>query len=152
MKKIKLTATVMLSISLLLGSLTGCSSTEQSDNKDNIQAEQEIYSDTDVDLSSMSSTMIYAEVSNMCTNPDAYMGKTVKMTGLYTEYEGNGRMYYTCLIPDATACCSQGIEFVLKENPDSYPELGEEITVAGVFGTYMEDGYMYCQLSDATLF
>lgn len=148
MRKIKLTVAMILSFSLLLGSLTGCSSTKDGED----QAKQESYSETDVDLSSMSGTMVYAEVYNMCTNPDSYMGKTVKMTGLYTEYEGNGRMYYTCLIPDATACCSQGIEFVLKDDPGSFPELGEEITVAGVFGTYMEDGYMYCQLSDAVMF
>ena len=45
---------------------------------------------------------------------------------------------------DATACCAQGIEFVLTEDyvyPDDYPEVDEEICVVGVFDTYQEGDY-----------
>ena len=110
----------------------------------------------DVDLTQLSSTMVYSEVYNMLNKPDGYKGKTVKMNGAFSVYEdeATGNVYLACIIADATACCSQGIEFVLAGNhkyPDDYPELGSDITVVGTFGTYNEGEYTYCQLSDATL-
>ncbi len=106
----------------------------------------------DVDLTAMNSTMVYTEVFQMMQAPDQYMGKTVKMAGTFAVYEGDGRNYYACLIADATACCSQGIEFLWKGDhayPADYPEPGAEITVTGTFDTYYEGEYMYCQLIDA---
>ena len=35
----------------------------------------------DLDLSTMSATAIYSEVSNMMTSPKKYVGKTVKVKG-----------------------------------------------------------------------
>ncbi|MBR6903064.1 MAG: hypothetical protein IKN39_04160 [Clostridia bacterium] len=108
----------------------------------------------DVDLTTMSSTMVYAEVSNMMLNPDDYVGKIVKMKGNFSVYLGEMRNYYACVIADATACCSQGIEFVLLDDikyPDEYPEPGTEITVVGRFETYIEGTDTYCQLSDSKM-
>ena len=81
-----------------------------------------------------------------------YIGKKVRMEGLFSMVEGEGRNYFTCIITDATACCSQGVEFSLKGDynyPEDYPELGDPITVAGVFETYKEGSNKYCQLKDA---
>ena len=50
------------------------------------------------------------------------------------------------MIADATACCSQGIEFV-PDGDYTYPELNSSITVSGIFATYYEEGvYRYCRL------
>lgn len=35
--------------------------------------------------------------------------------------------------------------------PEDYPELGDTITVTGIFDTYIEGEYQYCQLIDAEL-
>ncbi|MBR5767647.1 MAG: hypothetical protein IKX86_03085 [Clostridia bacterium] len=108
----------------------------------------------EVDLTKLSSTMVYAEVYNMTSAPGNYMGKTVRMRGAFTYAEGDGRYYFACIISDATACCAQGIEFVLRDErkfPDEYPKTGEEITVVGVFDTYFEGTYQYCQLIDAVM-
>ena len=35
--------------------------------------------DADVDLTQLSSTLVYAEVYNMASNPQSYVGKTVRM-------------------------------------------------------------------------
>lgn len=110
----------------------------------------------DVDLTTLSSTMVYAEVYNMMVQPQDYIGKTVKMDGLFSFYhdETTGKDYFACIIQDATACCSQGIEFVLTDDytyPEDYPEEGGEICVSGVFDTYQEGEYTYCTLRDATL-
>ena len=108
--------------------------------------------DYDIDLVGMNSTMIYSEVSDMIASPDKYMGKTVRMRGTFGVYEGENRNYYACLIADATACCSQGIEFVLSGDysyPADYPPRGTEITVTGVFDMYRESGNPFIQLIDA---
>ena len=105
----------------------------------------------DVDLTKMSATMVYSEVYNMLAVPDDYIGKTVRMSGKFQVYEGEGRNYYVVIIPDATACCQQGMEFILAD-PDAYPEPGRDVTVTGVFDTYYEGEYMrFCQLIDATV-
>lgn len=117
-------------------------------------APQPIAAEIDVDLTALSSTMVYSEVYNMVYTPADYLGKTVKMRGQFAVYEGDSRNYYACLIADATSCCSQGIEFVVQDArtyPDDYPELGTEITVVGTFDTYQEGETTYCQLIDATL-
>lgn len=112
--------------------------------------------DIDVDLTQLSSTLVYSEVYNMLSRPDDYIGKTVKMNGSFSVYEDEetGKVYYACYIADATACCSQGIEFTLSGEhvyPDDYPEVGSEIVVQGIFETYEENGYLYCQLKDAVM-
>lgn len=108
----------------------------------------------DVDLTQLSSTMVYAEVYNMMTSPETYIGKIVKMDGTFAYYHDKttDQYYFACLIQDATACCSQGIEFVLTDDysyPDDYPEAGNEICVIGIFDTYQEGSNTYCTLRNA---
>lgn len=109
-----------------------------------------------VDLTTMSSTMIYAEVFSMTRFPEDYLGKTITMHGQFTVY-GNtksGKPYFAVVIADATACCSQGIEFVLAGEhiyPDDYPKEGEEITVTGQYQSYEENGGVYYHLADAEI-
>lgn len=106
----------------------------------------------DVDLTQLSSTLVYAEVYNMATNPQDYMGKTVRMQGNLVYQVVNGQPnpdYLACLISDATACCAQGVEFVLAQPPEEYPELGSMVTVTGVFSTYESGNMSYIRLKDA---
>lgn len=107
--------------------------------------------EVDVDLTQLSSTMVYSEVYNMMVTPDDYVGKTIKMSGQFSAYQdqSTGNNYYSVIISDATACCSQGLEFVLED--ENYPEQGEEITVVGEFQTYKEGEYLYCRLVNAEL-
>lgn len=111
--------------------------------------------EVDVDLTALSATMVYSEVYNMVTNPEDYYGLIVKMVGIFSVYEDSttGQMYFAILITDATACCSQGIEFLLVdgEYPDDYPELYSTATVIGEFESYEENGYTYYRLKDAYL-
>lgn len=112
--------------------------------------------DCDVDLTLLDSNMIYAQCYDMVYNPDSYAGKKIRVRGPFAYYldEETNKEYFAVLISDATACCSQGIEFVrLGENvyPDDYPEEGEEITVVGTFNSYEENGSPYVQLLDAVI-
>lgn len=105
--------------------------------------------DVDIDISRMSDTMAYSEVSNMTASPEDYIGKTVRMRGKFTIYRGGAdTVYYACRFDDATSCCSQSLEFLLLSASD-YPDDGAretKITVRGVFDTYEEGGNRYCRL------
>lgn len=108
----------------------------------------------DVDLTTLSSTMVYSEVYNMLSCPDDYKGKTIKMEGQFVSYrdEFQGIDYYACVIMDATACCSQGLEFVPTGKysyPEDFPSDGDMVTVIGKFDTYMEGDYEMCTLRNA---
>ena len=100
--------------------------------------------------------MVYLEVYNMMSSPESYVGETVKMKGNFYHYEEPETMkqYFACVFADATACCSQGLEFVLSGKhtyPYDYPELNSEITVTGTFKVYEEDGFKFCRLTDAAI-
>lgn len=106
----------------------------------------------DVDLTALSSTMVYAEVYNMMTNPDSYMGKIIKMSGQYTSsyLEDTKKTYFFVVISDATACCQQGIEFIWNGEhsyPEDYPKDESNIEVTGVFGSYQEQEQTYYYLA-----
>lgn len=122
-----------------------------------IQKEAEPSADgIDIDLTTMSSTMVYSEVYDMMYYPEKYMGKRVKINGLFATYhdEETGKDYFACIVSDATACCSQGIEFEPEGDckyPEDYPKEGEEVTVVGVFDTYTEGESQYCTLRNAEM-
>lgn len=110
----------------------------------------------DIDLSVMSSTMVYSQVFNMVIMPEEFEGKNLKIKGNFVVYVSNttGERYYSVIIPDATACCQQGIEFIWVGDhpyPESFPEIGQEITVTGYYvTTTTSDGlsYSYMQVTD----
>ena len=98
--------------------------------------------------------MVYSTVYSMVNSPEEYKGKTVKAQGTFDIFTDpkSGKLFYACVIADATACCSQGLEFVWRGEhnyPDDYPKVGEPITVGGVFGTYEDNAKTYCRISDA---
>ena len=106
----------------------------------------------DLDLSVISGTVVYAAVNQMVNAPDDYIGKIIKVNGEYTTaYSSATNLTYpSVLVADATACCQQGIEFVLKKN-GRYPEKGANVTVIGRFETYTENGLPYFHLVEAEL-
>jgi len=110
----------------------------------------------DVDLTTLSSVVIYSVVFNMMQKPEDYIGKKIRIFGNYsTAYEEqNDVRYHACIIQDATQCCAQGIEFELTDDyvfPDDYPEVWDEIVVVGTFDIYKDGGSTYCTLRNAHL-
>lgn len=106
-----------------------------------------------LDLTKLSSTLIYSEVYNMLITPDDYKGKIIKMKGQFNQYtdEQTGKTYNAVIIPDATACCQQGLEFELSDKTNPNFEQGAEITVVGTFDTYSEGELLYCHLKNAKI-
>ena len=112
----------------------------------------------DIDLSTMSATAIYSEVSNMMTDPKKYVGKTIKVKGYYTVSidPGTGERYTYCLIPDATECCQQGLLFKLKKGEASkLPAEDKKFVISGKFTlkTLPEDkNATYVELENAKVY
>ena len=116
----------------------------------------ELEYEADLDLTTMSSTMVYSEVSNMIKTPSNYMGKRIKINGTFDVYTDikTKTFYYSCIVQDATARCKSGIEFSPKAKmtyPDDFPTVNTPITVGGVFETYKEGDTTYLRLKNAEI-
>ena len=108
----------------------------------------------DIDLNNLNANVVYAQVFQMMTEPDKFIGKRIRMSGQFNVYaaqEGNPSgvtEYYAIIIADAQACCQQGIEFVWPGHtyPDGFPEVKSNASVTGIFEVYEENGKKYCRL------
>ena len=108
----------------------------------------------DVDLNNLNANVVYAQVFQMMTEPDKFIGKRIRMSGQFNVYaaqEGNPSgvtEYYAIIIADAQACCQQGIEFVWPGHtyPEGFPEVKSNASVTGIFEVYEENGKKYCRL------
>ena len=117
-----------------------------------------VYEHIDIDLTTMNATMVYSQVSDMLSSPSTYLHKIVKVKGPFKPYESTdpNSCYPAIIVQDATACCGNGLEFLLYGVPrctmqggNGYPLLNEEATVVGRFETYLEDYTLYVHLVDA---
>ena len=117
-----------------------------------------VYEHIDIDLTTMNATMVYSQVSDMLSRPSTYLHKIVKVKGPFKPYESTNPdyCYPAIIVQDATACCGNGLEFLLYGVPrcsmqggNGYPILNEEATVIGRFETYLEGTSLFVHLVDA---
>ena len=144
---------------MLILTADGCSkkaATGNTENSENSSPSKSSGTAVDIDLTKMSATMIYSTVFEMVIDPDSYMDKVIKIKGIFRIFDNpnSGEPYFAVIIPDATQCCEQGLEFKWEGDhsyPADYPELEDEITVTGRF-TVTEDNdgitYTYLRVSD----
>ena len=149
-KRVKASMSALLALCCVLVFAAACS------EKDAAPAEVEDAdaqkNTVDVDLTALSSTMVYAEVFSMMSHPEEYMGKTIRINGPYytSYYDETGLYYHYVIIVDATACCQNGLEFIRSGNykyPEDYPEDSAIIEVTGIFESYDELGRTYYYLA-----
>ena len=112
--------------------------------------------DVDIDLTVLSANMVYSTVFDMLYEPELYVGKTVKMEGMFTFIfdQEDEKYLFACIVSDATACCAQGIEFIPTDDynyPEGFPQGGENITVTGIFEILEDNGEKYIALTDAKI-
>lgn len=139
------------------GSMAGLE--EEHETGATLEEETDADKTVDYDLTEMGSDMVYAMVYELMTDPEYYLGMTFKIKGSYyaAYFEPTKQYYHYCMIKDAAACCSQGMEFVWDDGkhiyPDEYPADNTEIIVTGTFETYQEEGdsNLYCRLNHATM-
>lgn len=92
----------------------------------------------DWDLSRLSGTVAYAQMYNILVSPEEYVGKAVKLRGVYNELDnpiGDGSKFHFVLVYDNAACCELAIEILTttRANRLSYPPPGSLIEVTGIF-------------------
>ncbi len=105
----------------------------------------------DLDLTKMSATMIYSTIFDMLVMPEDYIDKNLKVKGWFATYTdpNTGILYYAVVVPDATACCQQGLEFVWPGQhtyPTDFPDTGADITITGTYKIDEIDGITYTYL------
>jgi hypothetical protein len=102
----------------------------------------------DIDLTALSGTMVFAQVSNIMQAPQKYIGKTIKTKGVYNGgcYEEPAVCLHFLVILDAAGCCPSGFEFRRNgESPNAgaLTENGTAIEIAGTFKSYVRSGWTY---------
>ncbi len=144
---------LLVTLSILLIMLTGCVDSEninidevstspttgKSDfilDADTTPPANSSTSNVDYDFTSSSSTMIFAQVYELTSNPTDYVDKTFKISGTYqSQYvESLSTDIMMLSVNDEGGCCTQSIELLFKDDV-KIPENSEKITVEG---TYIE--------------
>ncbi|MDR2071656.1 MAG: hypothetical protein LBP81_09610 [Treponema sp.] len=103
--------------------------------------------------------MFIAQTNDVYLNPEDYMGKTIKLEGLFKSYavEAYGTSY-CFVIRYGPGCCgndgSAGFEVAwdggsVSENP--YPEEDAWVEATGILKSYEEDGFPYLYLALSAL-
>ncbi len=105
-----------------------------------------------MDLTEMNPNMLYSTLYQMVLSPQDYVGKKIKIRGVYTEVDYEGTIYYYIVIKDEMACCAQGIEFVCEDTSEFISDKSM-IEVEGIFETYYveEDDFLYSRLVHTTV-
>jgi uncharacterized membrane protein YcgQ (UPF0703/DUF1980 family) len=102
--------------------------------------------------------MFIAQTNDVYLNPEDYMGKTIKLEGLFKSYDSTDYGDSYCfVIRYGPGCCgndgSAGFE-VAWDSPaqgPSYPEEDAWVEAEGVLKSYEEDGFPYLYLSLSSL-
>jgi zinc transport system permease protein len=103
--------------------------------------------------------MFIAQTNDIYLNPEDYMGRTIKLEGIFTSEQYEGRESPYCfVIRYGPGCCgndgSAGFEVAWDETAgtgETWPAPDDWVEATGVLKTYEEDGYPYLYLSLAAL-
>jgi zinc transport system permease protein len=99
--------------------------------------------------------MFIAQTNDVYLNPEDYLGKTIKLEGLF-KAEQYGDQSYCFVIRYGPGCCGNdgnaGFEVAWdNQAAGAYPAIDEWVEASGVLRTYEEDGYPYLYLALSSL-
>ena len=137
---------VLLLICIISLAVAGCA--KKGDGADEADSSSFI----DLDMTKMSSVLVYSQVISIYDSPKDYLGKRIKMQGQYypSYFDETDLFYHFVVVGDETLCCQAVLEFAWEGEhkfPDDYPAENAAIEVTGVLGTYEELGQTYYLLS-----
>jgi zinc transport system permease protein len=102
--------------------------------------------------------MFIAQTNDVYLNPEDYMGKTIKLEGIFVseQYEGMESPYCFVLRYGPGCCGNDGnagfeIAWDNTEAGKTWPAANDWVEAEGVLKTYEEDGYPYIYIALATL-
>lgn len=127
---------IILLITILLISLFSCNGNKhikerKTQNNKILTTEQ-----VDIDLSQLSLPVVYGQIFNITLNSDDYIGKTIKIKGIFDLFQdpNNNEVYCSIIIPDEQACCMQGFGIKFKSEykfPKDFPKDDDTVTLIG---------------------
>jgi hypothetical protein len=136
--------TILLLIAAVLCAAVGCSKSG---------AEAKGDKGVDVDITNLILTVMTAQINNIMLNPEDFLGKVIKTTGMYSPmyYDVTDEYIHYAGYLDPTGCCFTGLEFKLDEEllyPADYPEENSVVTLVGTYNSAKEpDGTVYYYIS-----
>jgi uncharacterized membrane protein YcgQ (UPF0703/DUF1980 family) len=101
--------------------------------------------------------MFIAQTNEVYLNAEDYLGRTIKLEGLFKEeeYENQNHCYVLRYGP---GCCGNdgnaGFEVAWEDSgaaPRGYPRIDDWVEALGVLKTYEEDGYSYLYIALSNL-
>ena len=105
--------------------------------------------EADLDLVKLNQTMLYSQLQNISNDYESYLGKKIRLAGTMNVVNGGDANYFIVECSDATACCNQGLEFIIKGGStkiEDYPKTGDRVLVNGTLEKYYEDSKPYIHL------
>lgn len=97
--------------------------------------------------------MFIAQTNDVYLNPDDYLGRGIRLEGLFKR-EGYTGKEYCFVIRYGPGCCgtdgNAGFE-VAWEGAGGYPDIDDWVEATGVLKTYDEDGYPYLYIALSSL-
>jgi hypothetical protein len=100
--------------------------------------------------------MFIAQTNDVYLNPEDYLGKTIKVEGLFqTQSYSSTEPPYYFVIRYGPGCCGNdgnaGFEVMWEHEDGIYPAENDWVEAIGVLGAYEEDGYPYICISLSSL-
>jgi uncharacterized membrane protein YcgQ (UPF0703/DUF1980 family) len=95
--------------------------------------------------------MFIAQTNEIYLNPEDYMGRTIKVEGLFKKQEYPGGNYCFVLRYGPGCCGNDGSAGFEVAWEGSYPREDEWVEAVGVLDSYDEDGYPYIYLALSSL-
>ena len=105
--------------------------------------------DVDIDLMGLNNNMTTAQMQAIMQDPSSYMGKTIRVTGIYetSYYEQTGLTYNYIIGYDDTGCCAAWNMEFSREGIPADLERYSVISLVGKIDTYDELGVTYTYIN-----
>ncbi|MDR2477793.1 MAG: metal ABC transporter permease [Treponema sp.] len=108
------------------------------------------------DIVEIKEKLFIAQTNDVYLNPEEYLGKTIKLEGLFKR-EGYESRSYCFVIRYGPGCCGSdgnaGFEVAWDDRGTAYPAIDSWVGATGILKRYEEDGfpYLYLALSELTV-
>jgi uncharacterized protein YcfL len=101
----------------------------------------------------ISEKLFIAQTNDIYYNPEEYLGKTVKLEGIFSAYTSpeTGAVYYSVLRYGPGCCGNDGYAGFEVLWDGDYPNNDDWVEAAGVLEEYVENGFAYLRLSLTSL-
>ena len=106
------------------------------------------------DIVEIKEKMFVAQTNDVYINPDEYLGRTIKLEGMFgLDTEMSPPLYY--VFRYGPGCCgydaNAGFEVVWKDEKTAYPNENDWVEAAVVLENYDDDGEPYLRLALTSL-